>query len=90
MRIAEGGTRKGGERGLSPPLRYFAASALEAARAFAASDILFRVAAEITLFFAGTAAFTAADFLAAVDFFAGVLAGGVAERTYFRFLGATG
>jgi hypothetical protein len=39
-------------------LRYFAASALVPARAFAASDILFRVAAEIILFFAGAAAFT--------------------------------
>jgi hypothetical protein len=63
---------------------------LVAARAFAASDIFFLVAAEITLFFAGAAAFTAADFFAAVDFFAGVLAGGVAERTYLRFLGAIG
>jgi hypothetical protein len=63
---------------------------LVAARAFAASDIFFLVAGEITLFFVGAAAFTAADFLAAVDFFAGVLAGEVAERTYFRFLGATG
>jgi hypothetical protein len=86
MRIAQDGTEMEVRGGLSPPLRYFAASALAAARAFAASDIFFRVAAEITLSFAGAAA----DFLAAVDFFAGVLAGGVAERTYFRFLGATG
>jgi hypothetical protein len=75
----------GGESLLPHPSHYFAASVFAAARAFAASDIFFRVAAEITLFFAGAAAFTAADFLAAVDFFADDLASGLAERTYFRF-----
>jgi hypothetical protein len=67
------------------------ASTFFAARALAASDIFFRVAAEITLFFAGGAPFTGTDFtgtdfLAAVDFFADteLLAGVLAERTYFR------
>jgi hypothetical protein len=84
--------RDGDERRLSPPSRYFAASAFFAARAFAASDIFFRVAAEITLFFAGGAAFadtdfTGTDFFAAVEFFdgTGLLAGVLAERTYGRF-----
>ena len=80
-----------GERPLPPLSRYFDASAFVAARAFAASDIFFLVAADISLFLAGGAAFTGADFLAA-DFFAGTepLAGVSAERTYFRFSGATG
>jgi hypothetical protein len=82
----------GGERLLSPPLNYFAASAFDAALAFAASDIFFLVAGETTLFLAGAVAFTAADFLAAADFFAGagLLAAVLAERTYLRFCGATG
>jgi len=82
----------GGESLLSPPLSYFAASVFAAALAFAASDIFFLVAAEITLFVEAPAAFTALDFLAAVDFFAGtaLLAAVLAARTYFRFCGARG
>jgi hypothetical protein len=74
-------------------LNYFAGSDLTAARALAASDIFFLVAADITLFFAGAVAFTEADaftdavFFAVLDFLAGeeVFAGVTAERTYFRF-----
>ncbi len=79
-----------------PPSRYFVASAFDAARALAASDIFFLVAAEITLFFAGATGFTDTDFLAATDFFAGAelfagaLTAVLGERTYFRFWGATG
>ncbi len=73
-------------------LLYFTAAEFAAARAFAASDIFFLVAAEISLFFAGADALAGADFFAAVDFFAGteLLASVSAERTYFRFWNATG
>jgi hypothetical protein len=74
-------------------LNYFAGSDLTAARALAASDIFFLVAADITLFFAGAVAFTEADaftdavFFMVLDFLASeeVFAGVTAERTYFRF-----
>jgi hypothetical protein len=74
-------------------LNYFAGSDLTAARALAASDIFFLVAADITLFFAGAVAFTESDaftdavFFMMLDFLAGeeVFAGVTAERTYFRF-----
>ncbi|WP_433970332.1 hypothetical protein [Tunturiibacter gelidiferens] len=74
-------------------MNYFAGSDLTAARALAASDIFFLVAADITLFFAGAVAFTEADaftdaaFFIVLDFLAGeeVFAGVTAERTYFRF-----
>jgi hypothetical protein len=80
-------------------LNYLADSDLAAARALAASDIFFLVAADITLFLAGAAAFTGegaftgavaltdAAFFVVLDFLAGeeVFAGVTAERTYFRF-----
>jgi hypothetical protein len=68
-------------------LDYLADSDLAAARALAASDIFFLVAADIALFFTGAAALTDAVFFVVLDFLAGkeVFAGVTAERTYFRF-----
>src|SRR5580698_7497242 len=66
---------------------------LNPARALAASDIFFLVAADTTLFFTGAAAFTEAcaftdaSFFLALDFLTGdeVFATTTGERTYFRF-----
>jgi hypothetical protein len=68
-------------------LNYLAGSDLAAARALAESDIFFLVAADITLFFTGTVAFTDAVFFMVLDFLAGeeAFAGVTAERTYLRF-----
>jgi hypothetical protein len=70
---------------LSPPRDYLAASAFFVARDFAASDIFFRVSAEIVLFF-----FDSADLFVAAAFFAGavVFAAFLALRVYLRFCGA--
>jgi hypothetical protein len=67
------------------------ASALDAARAFAASDIFFFVAAEITLLVVvvdvetGAAFLTTSGFVAVAGTLAADLAPGVADRVYFLF-----